>query len=1176
VNVPPVVTQVPIDSEICAGSNTSFIVSATGSGLTYQWQVDMGGGFVNLTDVGVYSGTNTPILGIFNAPATMNGYIYRAVVSGICAPPAESAQAVLTVNTAPVVTISPVSQVVCVADNLFFEAAATGTNVTYQWQVSIDGGIVYFNLSNDGIYSGVDTDRLDITNVNASMNSYRYRAVASGTCPPAVATGNALLTVQSPPAITTQPVNTTLCENTDANLSVTATGVGLNYQWQVDDNLGGGFVNVVNGGVYSGATTNTLSLTGVPGSMDNYKFRVEITGTCNPPVISTEITLTVRLVPHIITQPVSDAICELTSTAFTVVAGGHNPQFQWERFSGGVWVPVSNSAIYSGVNTPVLNISAAPVSMNGNRYRLRVSGTCTPDAISDEVTLTVFNNPTPTITPDPAAVAVLNPLPMNGNPVGGTGTYVTHTWTGDIAGLSATNIVNPIYTPPLTGTYNLTYTVEDSNGCIGTDDIEVTVTVAITVDLFPDPAEVCADSDLQLTAVPSGGSGVYVVHEWTGDIGPLSNPNIQNPVFNSAVSGVYNLTYTVTDNLGIQGTNSMQVTVFARPTANITGDGTFPLVCGGTPLQLDGNPAGGSGVFTTHQWTGQTGPLSATNIQNPVFMSVINGNYNLNYRVTDSNGCISDQVSVSIQNDMPSAVFSHNGLPGCTPMTVNFNNTSLNAINYEWDFGDGSPVVNTISPDHTFENLTPTIQYFVVRLTAYTANGCSHFSEQTITVYPGIDASFVMSTDSICAPGSISFEAQPGALSYFWNYGDGVSGYAGPVTSHGYTNITGSDITRTVTLTTESFFGCIDQTTEDVVIHFTPVALFSASPPFQTFPASTVTFTNLGTSGPGITFLWDFGDSNSSTDENPVHVYAGPGDYDVTLTVSNEYCSSAVTFTVVIAPIPPIASFDFVAPGCSPLTVTFNNTSQYATSYRWEFPDGSMSTEANPTHTFFDAGSQLVRLYAFGPGGQDDTSQEIIVYISPVAFLNVAPNYVYVNEQHVVAFNLSTNLPNTGVVTYIWDFGDGTTVTVYSTESPIHMYTQTGVYDVSLTVQTENGCSDTYIKEQAVTVDSAGRLIFPTAFRPGDSSTDGEIDPNDPEQRNRVFYPGIIEKLDEYHMMIFNRWGELIFETRDQNVGWDGFINKVKAKQDVYIYKVTGKYTTGRAFVIAGDVTLLR
>jgi gliding motility-associated-like protein len=819
--------------------------------------------------------------------------------------------------------------------------------------------------------------------------------------------------------------------------------------------------------------------------------------------------------------------------------------------------------------------------MNGNRYRLRVSGTCTPDAISDEVTLTVFNNPTPAITPDPAATAVGSPLPMNGNPVGGTGTYVTHTWTGDVAGLLPTNIVNPVYTPPLTGTYNLTYTVEDSNGCIGSDDIEITVTVAITVDLFPDPAEVCADNDLQLTAVPSGGSGVYVIHEWTGDIGPLSDPNIQNPVFNSAAAGVYNLTYTVTDNLGIQGTNNMQVTVFARPTANITGDGTFPLVCGGTPLQLDGNPAGGSLTYVTHQWTGQTGPLSATNIQNPIFNSVVNGNYTLNYRVTDSNGCSSDLVSVVIQNDMPSAVFSHNGLPGCTPMTVTFTNSSLNAVNYEWVYvnGPGDTVtVNTPDLMVDFVNLSSTIQYYPVRLTAYTANGCAHTSEQVITVYPGIDATFTMSDAAICAPGTVTFEAQPGALSYFWDFGDGVPGYAGPVTSHLFNNLTGSDIVRTITLTTESFFGCFDVTTLDLIVHYELNASFIADPVLQVIQAggAPVQFTNMGTTGPGITFFWEFGDGNTSTDENPLHTYMAPDTYPVTLTVSSPDCSKSVTFNISVLPQPPVASFDPVAPGCMPLEVTFNNTSTFADSYLWEFSDGRISTDVNPTITFFDAGTKLVRLFAFGPGGQDIATREIIVHIRPSVFLNVAPNYVYVNEQHVVAFNLTTNLPLTGTVTYTWDFGDGSTQTLFSTESAIHMYTEPGVYDVSLTAVTEEGCDDTYTKEKAVTVDSAGRLVFPTAFRPGDSPTGGKFDPNSAEERNRVFYPGIVEKLDEYHLMIFNRWGELVFQTRDQSIGWDGFINGVKAKQDVYIYKVTGKYTTGRAFVIAGDITLLR
>jgi hypothetical protein len=105
-------------------------------------------------------------------------------------------------------------------------------------------------------------------------------------------------------------------------------------------------------------------------------------------------------------------------------------------------------------------------------------------------------------------------------------------------------------------------------------------------------------SDLQLVPVISGGSAIYPGHEWTGDGAQyLSDTSIPTPVFHSAVPGVYELIYTVTDHHGSQGTSIISVTVFERPTVNITGDGLFPLVCGGTELQLDGNPSGGSGSY---------------------------------------------------------------------------------------------------------------------------------------------------------------------------------------------------------------------------------------------------------------------------------------------------------------------------------------------------------------------------------------------------------------------------------------------------------------------------------------------------------------------------------------------------------------------------------------------------
>ncbi len=100
--------------------------------------------------------------------------------------------------------------------------------------------------------------------------------------------------------------------------------------------------------------------------------------------------------------------------------------------------------------------------------------------------------------------------------------------------------------------------------------------------------------------------------------------------------------------------------------------------------------------------------------------------------------------------------------------------------------------------------------------------------------------------------------------------------------------------------------------------------------------------------------------------------------------------------------------------------------------------------------------------------------------------------------------------------------------------------------------------------ENAVLVEPSGIVEFPNAFRP-----------NSTLEENRIFKPGIIDHVDNYQLMIFNRWGELIFESSDQEIGWDGIYNGKIAKQDVYIWKVKGTYTDGKGFVKTGNVTLL-
>ncbi len=293
---------------------------------------------------------------------------------------------------------------------------------------------------------------------------------------------------------------------------------------------------------------------------------------------------------------------------------------------------------------------------------------------SDNLTITVNSLPSASITPDPAALCSDGSLNMNGNPSGGSGTYVTHLWTGTGAAyLSAPDIVNPVFSGAAAGTYDLTYTVTDDEGCSGSDNITVTVNPLPSASITPDPAVLCADGSLNLNGNPSGGSGTYVAHLWTGTgAAYLSGTDIVNPVFSGAAAGTYDLTYNVTDDEGCSGSDNITVTVNPLPSASIIPDPA--VLCADGSLNLNGNPFGGSGTYITHLWTG-TGAayLSATDIVNPVFSGAAAGTYDLTYNVTDDEGCSgSDNITVTV-NPLPSASITPDPAVLCADASLNLN-----------------------------------------------------------------------------------------------------------------------------------------------------------------------------------------------------------------------------------------------------------------------------------------------------------------------------------------------------------------------------------------------------------------------------------------------------------------------------------------------------------------------
>lgn len=262
----------------------------------------------------------------------MNGNRYRCIVTGACPPPLTSNAAVLTVLTAVTITSNPASQTICEGTNTSFTVAASGSSLTYQWQVSTDGGATFTNLTNGGVYSGATTATLSITGAIPSLNNNRYRCIVSnGSCTPGTSTA-ATLTVNTFPIITTQPQNTTICQGGNATFAVTATtGVGvLSYQWQVSTDGGTTWISI------AGATSSSFAQTAIPVTQNGYRFRVIVTAGCGS-VTSSSAILTVNALP-VISFTLPSVVC-ISDLPFSLSATPSGGTFSGPGVSGSTFTP---------------------------------------------------------------------------------------------------------------------------------------------------------------------------------------------------------------------------------------------------------------------------------------------------------------------------------------------------------------------------------------------------------------------------------------------------------------------------------------------------------------------------------------------------------------------------------------------------------------------------------------------------------------------------------------------------------------------------------------------------------------------------------------------------------------------------------------------------------------------
>ncbi len=570
------------------------------------------------------------------------------------------------------------------------------------------------------------------------------------------------------------------------------------------------------------------------------------------------------------------------------------------------------------------------------------------------------------------------------------------------------------------------------------------------------------------------------------------------------------------------------------------------------------------------------------------------------YGISDL-GCVasSDSLEVTVLPTFPSSFTDANYNPlgnNCSTwestLSVSESTQSLDPESYTWTITQqgsilpgypvtknaGDPAFHTL--DYSIENNSSTNQVYQISLEVFKSGICIEDSQLDVVINPVPSAVFTISERDSCTYKVFELEADQKGLTYYWSFdpepdqwvNDGdiqqLMYYRPPVGS--------SNLNTQFSLVTENLVNCqseemiltevVEASEEEILVDF------DLDPDTLKVPDDNIVqITNNSNSAVGWEYLWDFGDGNTQNVREPLtHQYNEPGSYQVSLTISNAFCSANLSRSVIVNPSDPVV--DFTADprtGCRPLIVSFTDQSVNTdnSTYRWDFGDGVTSNEINPLHTFSKAGTYTVTLYAENTSGGSDTETKefyIEVLPTPIADFIANPTTVFIPDQEVFFRNLSMNADR-----YEWDFGDGTT----STElNPSHTYDTEGKYGVSLIAQNSLGCADTLAYEGLIAATEGGTVRIPNAFSPSPGISESGGNEN---SINDVFLPRV-EGANKFKMLIYNKWGELLFESDNQQTGWDGHYKGKLMPTDVYVYRLEIIFSDGREAIRIGDVTLVR
>ena len=474
-------------------------------------------------------------------------------------------------------------------------------------------------------------------------------------------------------------------------------------------------------------------------------------------------------------------------------------------------------------------------------------------------------------------------------------------WTFNMNPYTHSGITTPelLFNNP--GTYEIQLEVTAANGCSYENSESVTVFEIPTVNFSVE--DVCQGTPSQFTDLTTLNAEDDIV-EWIWNFGNGEISNEQNPNYIYNTAGLFNVELEIITNLCsavYNATTYVEETPSLIAASNITG-GCSPVI-----VNFEAQTNDDSSIL----WNfGDNHSSNNSNEEHTYLDENIDANgttFVVTATATSPMGCFAvDTLEISALKSVIASITSSGN--GCAPLNTTFTNNSENASDYSWNFSDGD-VSSDFEPVHIFDNTSENIETYPVELIAIADNGCNDTTIVHVTVYPEMVAQF-NSPQASCSPFEVEFTNESSEnASCEWTFGDGnISTELNPV--HIFSNEnTGDDEIFTVELTVTSEYGCNNSATSEIAVFATPVVDFHVTPITQTFPNTTVTIEDLSTFGSSSSILWNFGDGNIFTNENPgEHTYDSWGVFSISVTISNEYCSDDGLQTInIIVPTPELS-----------------------------------------------------------------------------------------------------------------------------------------------------------------------------------------------------------------------------------------------------------------------------